>query len=88
MTPIQRVFPEVEDLPPLFPRLRQWLQNLPAFFADTQLEARFRTYYLRKDRTIDILSKAWESVAPRAGRWVRRLAGCAPLMLRFSGRGG
>jgi hypothetical protein len=41
---------------PLFPRIREQLEKLPPFFADTQLEARFRTYYMRKDRTSDVLS--------------------------------
>ena len=58
-TPIERVFPEVPVRPPLFPWFREKLQELPPFFADTQLEARYRTYYLRKDRTIDVLSEAW-----------------------------
>jgi len=31
----------------------------PPFLADIQLEARFRTYYLREDRTIDVQSEAW-----------------------------
>jgi hypothetical protein len=58
-TPIERVFPEVLERPRLFPWIRQQLQKLPPFLADTQLEARFRTYYLRKDRTIDQKSEAW-----------------------------
>lgn len=58
--PIQRMFPEApERRVPLFPWFHQPLQKLPPFFADTQLEARFRTYYLRKDRTIDVLSEGW-----------------------------
>ena len=58
-TPIQRVFREAPVRSPLFPWVRQRLQDLPPFFSDTQLEARFRTYYLRQDRTSDILSEAW-----------------------------
>jgi hypothetical protein len=58
-TPIQRVFREAPVRPPLFPWVRQRLQDLPPFFSDTQLEARFRTYYLRQDTTSDILSEAW-----------------------------
>jgi voltage-gated potassium channel Kch len=58
-TPIQRVFPEVEERRPLFPGLREQLQGLPAFFADTRLEARYRTQYLRKDRAIDVRNEAW-----------------------------
>jgi len=58
-TPIERVFPDLEKKPSLFPWVREHLEGLPPFFADTQLQARFRTYYLRKDRAIDVLSEAW-----------------------------
>jgi hypothetical protein len=58
-TPSQRVFPRLARKEPLFPRIREQLEKLPPFFADTQLEARFRTYYMRKDRTTDELSEAW-----------------------------
>ena len=58
-TPIQRVFPRLVRKEPLFPQVREQLEKLPPFFADTQLEARFRSYYLRKDRTTDELSEAW-----------------------------
>ncbi len=58
-TPIERVFPRLVRNEPLFPRVRELLQKLPPFFADTQLEARFRSYYLRKERTTDELSEAW-----------------------------
>ena len=58
-TPMQRVFPVLPERPLLVPWFRQWLKKLPPFFADTRLEARFRTYYLRKDRTTDELSEAW-----------------------------
>jgi hypothetical protein len=58
-TPIERVFPIVFDKPPLFPLFRDRIQSLPSFFSDMRLEARFRTYYLRSDRTIGILSEAW-----------------------------
>jgi hypothetical protein len=58
-TPSQRVFPRLVRKEPLFPRIREQLEKLPPFFADTQLEARFRTYYMRKDRTTDELSEAW-----------------------------
>jgi hypothetical protein len=59
-TSIQRMFPDApERRPPPFPWFRQRLQKLPPFFADTQLAARFRTYYLREDQTSDVLSEAW-----------------------------
>lgn len=59
-TPIQRIITG----PPkrrraLVPWLHEPMQALPSFFADTQLEARYRTYYLRQDRTNDVLSEAW-----------------------------
>jgi hypothetical protein len=47
------------DRPLLFPNLREWLHELTPFFADTQLDVRYRTYYLRKDRTTGTLSEAW-----------------------------
>jgi hypothetical protein len=70
--PIQRTFPRFARKEPLFPQVREQLQKLPPFFADTQLEARFRTYYLREDRTTDVLSEAWAmggSVHYRSG-WI------------------
>lgn len=79
-TPIQRVFPEARERPPLIPWIGQQLQELPPFFADTQLEARFRTYYRRLDRTIPVLgdeglSEAWAmggSISYRSG-WLADL---------------
>ena len=75
-TPIQQIITEApERRPTLFPWLRQPLQKLPPFFADTQLETRFRTYYLRKDRTSDVLSEAWAmggSIYYRSG-WLEDL---------------
>jgi hypothetical protein len=72
-TPLQRTFLAPARKEPLFPSVRQQLKELPPFFADTQLEARFRTYYLRKDRTTDILSEAWAiggSIYYRSG-WLK-----------------
>jgi hypothetical protein len=59
-TAIQRII----TVPPekrraLIPWFHEPLQELSPFFADTQLEARFRTYYLREDRTTGELSEAW-----------------------------
>lgn len=74
-TPIQRVFPAEPERPSVFPWVRQRIQQLPPFFADTQLEARFRTYYLRKDRTLDAISAAWAmggSIYYRSG-WLEDL---------------
>ncbi len=62
-TPIQRVFPEEVERPALLPLLWPWfgkqVKELPPFIADGRIEARYRTYYLRKDRTSDVLSEAW-----------------------------
>jgi len=59
-TAIQRIITEPpKRRPTLIPWLHEPLQELPPFLADTQLEARFRTYYLREDRTTDVLSEAW-----------------------------
>ena len=59
-TPTERVFPEeVERRPPLIPRVREKLQDLPPFFADTILEVRGRTYYRRLEETIDQTAEAW-----------------------------
>ncbi|MBW2497373.1 MAG: OprD family outer membrane porin [Deltaproteobacteria bacterium] len=58
-TPIERVIPKVEKKRPLFPRMRERIQDLPSFLADTTVEARYRTYYLRQDRSNDTLSEAW-----------------------------
>ena len=58
-TPIQRVTPEEKVRPSLIPGLRKRLQNLPPFLADTQLEARYRTYYLHQHDTTDDRREAW-----------------------------
>ena len=75
-TPIQQIIPEApERRRALIPWFHQPLQKLPPFFADTQLETRFRTYYLRKDRTNDELSEAWAmggSIYYRSG-WLEDL---------------
>jgi hypothetical protein len=58
-TPTQRVFPEEPVRRPLFLWIRERLRELPPFFADSLLEARYRTYYLRNDRTDDSIAEAW-----------------------------
>ena len=64
VTEIRTAIQRIITLPPerkraLIPWFREPLEELPPFFADTQLEARFRTYYLREDRTTGVLSEAW-----------------------------
>ena len=75
-TPIQRIITEApRRRRALVPWFYQPLQKLPPFFADTQLEARFRTYSLRQDRTTDVLSEAWAmggSIYYRSG-WLAEL---------------
>ena len=58
-TPIQRLFPLSEERPPLIPWVGRQMEKLPPFFADTRFEVRYRTAYIRKDRTVDVLSEAW-----------------------------
>jgi hypothetical protein len=74
-TPMQKVLPETQQRPSLFPGIRPHLEKLSPFFADTQLEARFRTYYLYKDQTTDEINEACAmggSIAYRSG-WLRDL---------------
>jgi len=56
---IKRVFPKITDALPIFSWVRQRLEKLPPFFADTTLEVRSRTYYLRKDQTSAVTNEAW-----------------------------
>jgi hypothetical protein len=74
-SPLQRAFLRPYRKEPLIPWVRDALEKLPPFFSDTQLDARFRTYYLRKDRTTGVLSEAWAmggSVYYRSG-WLKQL---------------
>jgi len=56
---LERTFSAPARKESLFPSLTRALDKLPPFFADTEFEARYRTYYLRKDRTVGLLSEAW-----------------------------
>lgn len=60
-SPIERALPPdaADEESPPFSWLSEKLEDLPPFFADTQLEARFRTYYFRKDRLSPSLDEAW-----------------------------
>ncbi|MBW1844019.1 MAG: OprD family outer membrane porin [Deltaproteobacteria bacterium] len=74
-TAFQRVFPSIVKRLPIFSWIRERLDELPPFFADTELEVRTRTYYLRKERTNDDISEAWAiggSVYYRSG-WLADL---------------
>ncbi|MHC4410175.1 MAG: OprD family outer membrane porin, partial [Planctomycetota bacterium] len=57
-TPMERVFEERRVRRPLAEWLREQLEDLPPFFSDTQFEARYRTYYLKQDRTDGSRSEA------------------------------
>jgi hypothetical protein len=72
---IKRVFPKLPDRLPIFSWIKERLEELPPFFADTQLEVRTRTYYLRKEQTSDVINEAWAiggSVSYRSG-WLADL---------------
>jgi hypothetical protein len=58
-TPMKRVFAVDREQRPILQWLEQRLEELPAFFADSQLEVRYRTYYLRQDRTSGTLIEGW-----------------------------
>jgi hypothetical protein len=58
-TPLHSVFKEELARLPLFQWLQQRLEELPPFFADSQFDVHYRSYYLRQDRTIGTLSEAW-----------------------------
>jgi hypothetical protein len=56
---LESAYPVLEDRPSLFPWISDPLQELAPFFADTKLYLRYRSYYLRRDRTSGHLSEAW-----------------------------
>ena len=58
-TPMKRVFEGVRERGPLFGWLRQQLEGLPPFLADSQLDVRYRSFYLRQDRTSGSIGEAW-----------------------------
>ncbi len=71
--PLQLAYPKPEIRPSLFPWIRRQMQTLPPFLADTKLYLRYRTYYLRQDRTSGRLSEAWAmggSIYYRSG-WLK-----------------
>lgn len=58
-SPLERVFPRPFERDSLFPWMREQIEDLPPFLADTVLDVHYRTYYLRQERTIDLKSEAW-----------------------------
>ena len=72
---LEQAYPEPKVRPSLFPWVRRQVQRLPRFLEDSQLQLRYRTYYLRQDRVNDVLSEAWAmggSLYYRSG-WVKDL---------------
>jgi len=68
--PILEAFLRPAREEPLFPGLKQALQHLPPFFADTQLGVRYRTYALSRDRVSGVESAAWAM-----GGWIEYRSG-------------
>lgn len=56
---LESSYPAPESRPSLFPWIREGLEGLTPFIADTQFYLRYRSYYLRQDRTSGHLSEAW-----------------------------
>ncbi len=72
-SPLERSYAAPEIRPSLFPWITEQMQPLPPFLADSKLYLRYRTYYLRQDRTSGRLSEAWAmggSVYYRSG-WLK-----------------
>ena len=73
--PLELAYPKPEARASLFPWIRGQKKTLPRFLADTQLYLRYRTYYLRQDRTSGRLSEAWAmggSIYYRSG-WLKEI---------------
>ena len=58
-TPMKRSFEEKPLRPGLFPWLKEKLKDTPAFFRDTKLNFKFRTYYFEQDNTGAGTKEAW-----------------------------
>jgi len=56
---LERAYPAPESRASLFPWIGEGVEELTPFLADTQLYLRYRSYYLRRDRTSGHLSEAW-----------------------------
>jgi hypothetical protein len=72
-SPLERSYAAPEIRQSLFPWITSQMQPLPPFLADSKLYLRYRTYYLRQDRTNGQLSAAWAmggSVYYRSG-WLK-----------------
>ena len=58
-SPIQRVFPRIAHREPILRRLSERLEGLPTFFSETELGAKYATFYKRDDRAAGDLAEAW-----------------------------
>ena len=58
-TPMGRSFEEKKPRPVLFPRLKEGLEDTPAFFRDTKLDVNLRTYYFWQENTGRSIKEAW-----------------------------
>lgn len=58
-SPIQRVFPRIASREPIFKEFSKQLEELPPFFAGTDVGVRYATFYKRDDRANGDLAEAW-----------------------------
>jgi hypothetical protein len=59
ITPMDRTFKEKPPRPSLFPWLKEKLKDTPAFFRDTKLDFKFRTYYFEENNSGSQTKEAW-----------------------------
>ncbi len=62
--------PETGLLERVYPQLTEQRRRLPAFFADTQLQLHFRSFYFNRENDDDTASEAWT-----LGGWVKYESG-------------
>ena len=62
--------PETGLLERVYPQLTEQRRRLPAFFADTQFQLHFRSFYFNRENDDDTASEAWT-----LGGWVRYESG-------------
>ncbi len=59
VVPMEISFMEKLGLPPVFPLLKQKLQDTPPFFRDTKLDLNVRSYYFYRDNDSQSINGAW-----------------------------
>jgi hypothetical protein len=59
ITPMERSFEEKQWRPGLLPWLKEKLKDTPAFFRDTKLDLRFRSFYMDEHNTASETKEAW-----------------------------